>query len=420
MLTTKDYRTLFLAALGGALEFYDFIIFIYFAPIIGALFFPMDIPDWLRQMQVLGIFAAGYLVRPMGGIVMAHYGDLLGRKKIFVFSILLMALPTLSIGLLPTYEDIGLVAPLLLLILRIFQGAAVGGEVPGAWVFVAEHVQKNHLGFACGVLSAGLTGGILLGSLAANLLHALFTPSELSDFAWRIPFFIGGFFGFLAVWLRRYLHETPVFVDLENQKKLASGIPLKKVLSSYPLEVFRAMGMTWLLSASIIVMILMMPMMMQKIGSVPVQISLQANALAILVLMGGCVIWGLLADKLGIHRVIGIACVMLAIGVTALFWRLPEADGTLFFLYILCAFLVGIVGVLPAIMVSAFPPEIRFSGLSFSYNIAYAVLGGLTPILLGFMLVLDSMMPGYYLSLLALLGAALGGRYSSAALQNQH
>ena len=111
-LTGQDYKTLALAALGGALEFYDFIIFVFFATVIGELFFPPSVPDWLRQLQTYGIFAAGYLARPLGGIIMAHFGDLLGRKKMFTLSILLMSVPTMLMGLLPTYAAIGLLAPI--------------------------------------------------------------------------------------------------------------------------------------------------------------------------------------------------------------------------------------------------------------------------------------------------------------------
>ena len=156
-LNRQDFKTLSLAALGGALEFYDFIIFVFFAAVIGDLFFPANMPDWLRQVQTFGIFAAGYLARPLGGIIMAHFGDLVGRKRMFSLSILLMALPTLAMGLLPTYASIGMAAPLLLLLMRLLQGAAIGGEVPGAWVFVAEHVPCERIGFACGTLTAGLT-----------------------------------------------------------------------------------------------------------------------------------------------------------------------------------------------------------------------------------------------------------------------
>lgn len=130
-LTRRDLRTLGLSALGGTLEFYDFVVFVFFANVLGALFFPADLPDWMRQLQTLGIFAAGYLARPLGGIVIAHFGDILGRKRMFTLSIFLMSVPTLVIGLLPTYASIGIAAPLLLLAMRILQGAAIGGEMPG-------------------------------------------------------------------------------------------------------------------------------------------------------------------------------------------------------------------------------------------------------------------------------------------------
>src|ERR1700742_1407249 len=117
-LTSSDLRTLSLASIGGALEFYDFIIFVFFTAVIGKLFFPAGEPDWIRQVQTFGIFAAGYLARPLGGLIMAHFGDKYGRKRIFMLSVLLMAIPTLLIGCLPTYRTIGAAAPLLLLILR--------------------------------------------------------------------------------------------------------------------------------------------------------------------------------------------------------------------------------------------------------------------------------------------------------------
>jgi MFS family permease len=140
--------------------------------VVGKLFFPADMPEWLRLMQTFGIFAAGYLARPLGGIVMAHFGDLLGRKKMFTLSIFMMAVPTLIMGLLPTYAQIGMWAPILLLLMRVIQGAAIGGEVPGAWVFVSEHVPQRHIGYACGTLTSGLTAGILLGSLVATAINS--------------------------------------------------------------------------------------------------------------------------------------------------------------------------------------------------------------------------------------------------------
>ncbi|HET6195259.1 MAG TPA: MFS transporter, partial [Acetobacteraceae bacterium] len=226
-LSRGEVRTLALAALGGALEYYDFIIFVFLAAPIGRIFFPPETPDWLRLLQTWGLFAAGYLARPLGGVIMAHFGDRDGRKRMFMLSVLLMAVPTLLIGLLPTYADIGYAAPLALLLLRLLQGAAVGGEVPGAWTFVSEHVPPRRVGFACGTLTAGLTVGILLGSLIAGVLNKVYSATELQAWAWRIPFLIGGVFGFFAVFLRRLLAETPVFEELRRRRALVEGLPLK-------------------------------------------------------------------------------------------------------------------------------------------------------------------------------------------------
>src|SRR5260370_7905851 len=134
-LSTSEVRILSLASIGGALEFYDFVIFVFFATVIGKLFFAASLPDWVRQAQTFGIFAAGYLARPLGGIVMAHFGDKRGRKRMLTLSILLMAIPTLLIGLLPTYQSIGWAAPLLLLLFRVVQGIPIIGHAPGAWSF---------------------------------------------------------------------------------------------------------------------------------------------------------------------------------------------------------------------------------------------------------------------------------------------
>lgn len=150
---------------------------------IGKVFFAAGQLNWIREAQTFGILAAGYLARPLGGLVMDHFGDKNGRKRIFTLSVLLMAIPTLLIGCLPTYRSIGAGAPLLLLILRVMQGAAIGGEAPGAWVFVAEHARGERVGFAVGLLTCGLTLGILLGSLMAIGMNLVFTPTQILAWA---------------------------------------------------------------------------------------------------------------------------------------------------------------------------------------------------------------------------------------------
>lgn len=407
-LTLQDSKTLALSALGGALEFYDFIIFVFFAVTIGQLFFPADMPDWLRQAQTFGIFAAGYLARPLGGIVMAHFGDLLGRKRMFMLSILLMTLPTLAIGLLPTYASIGIWAPLLLLGLRVLQGAAIGGEVPGAWVFVAEHVQLRNVGVACGILTAGLTGGILLGSLVANAVNHAYTPDELLDHGWRVPFIIGGAFGLLAMWLRQWLHETPVFKEMQARQALADELPLKRVIRAHRPAILLTMLMTWVLSAAIVVMILMTPPLVQKLYDIPAATALEANSYATLLLSLGCVVFGALTDRFGSGRVMMAGFVMLGLSAIAFYQRLGSAPQDIIQSYALTGFFVGVIGVIPSSAVRAFPAAVRFSGLSFSYNVAYAVFGGLTPVMVSLLLPLDPLAPAHYVAALSGVGFLIG------------
>ncbi len=407
MLTRQDYRTLSLSALGGALEFYDFIIFAFFAKQIGALFFPNDV-EWLQQVQAYSIFAAGYLARPLGGVLMAHSGDLVGRKRMFMFSIFLMAIPTLAIGLLPTYASIGFWAPLLLLLLRILQGAAIGGEIPGAWVFVSEHVQPRHIGVACGALTAGLTGGILLGSLVAIAINRAYTPAEMLTEGWRVPFIIGGLFGLLAVWLRRYLEETPVFRELHAAQKLADEIPLKKVVREHKGSVLLVMLLTWLLSAAIVVMIVMTPVLVQKNNAIPATTALEASSIATLLLSLGCVMFGALADRFGPGRVLVLGCMALGLTSMLFYMQVSETPERINEWYALCGFFVGVIGVVPSVAVRAFPAMVRFSGLSFSYNVAYAVFGGLTPVVVSRLSVVDHLAAPHYVAALCVLGVATG------------
>ncbi|MBI0330465.1 MFS transporter [Burkholderia plantarii] len=404
-LTRSDYKTLGLAALGGALEFYDFIIFVFFAPAIGQLFFPHDIPDWLRQLQTFGIFAAGYLARPLGGIIMAHFGDLVGRKRMFTLSVLLMAIPTLLMGLLPTFDSIGILAPVLLLLFRILQGAAVGGEVPGAWVFVSEHVPSSRIGYACGTLTAGLTAGILLGSLVAASVTGHFSQPEITAYAWRIPFLLGGVFGMFSVYLRRWLHETPVFAELQARKALAAEIPLKAVLRDHGRAVLVSMVLTWMLSAAIVVVILMTPTLLQKQLHIPAATALFANSIATLCLTIGCVTAGALADRFGAKAVLVVGSLLLAACFCTLYAKVAADASTLLPLYAITGFLVGTVGAVPTAMVRSFPAVIRFSGISFSYNVAYAIFGGLSPVIVSLMMKSNPFAPTAYVGAVCVIGA---------------
>lgn len=407
-LTRQDFRTLGLSALGGALEFYDFIIFVFFSVTIGHLFFPKDMPQWLALISTFGVFAAGYFVRPIGGILMAHFGDRLGRKAVFAFSVLLMAVSTLGMACLPTYASVGPVAPVLLVVLRLLQGAAVGGEVPGAWTFVAEHVPARHVGFSGGFLCSGLTLGILAGSLTATVINDAFTPQQILDYAWRVPFVVGGVFGLVAGYLRRWLSETPIFMEMRAQHSLSAEVPLKVVLRDFRRGVVVAMVGTWILAAAIVVTTLMTATFLQKIYGYTALQSLAATSFGTLFLIFGTTASGMLIDRVGSARFFMTAGVVFGVAVTLFYTFAGVSLPLLFALYALLGLAVGMVGGVPYLLVKAFAAPVRFTGLSFSYNTAYAVFGGLTPITVTALLAVFPMAHLWYLLFIALLTCALG------------
>ncbi|MGG7519339.1 MFS transporter [Allorhizobium undicola] len=407
-LTSADFRTLGLSALGGALEFYDFIIFVFFAAVIGKLFFPPDMPDWLVTIQTFGIFAAGYLVRPVGGIVLAHFGDIFGRKKVFAFSILLMALSTLGMAAMPTYASIGVAAPLLLVVMRLLQGAAIGGEVPGAWTFVSEHVPFRRVGFACGFLCSGLTLGILLGSFIATIINTAFTPDDVAAYAWRIPFLLGGVFGLVAVYLRRWLSETPIFREMQESRKSVPELPLKAVLRDHPRAIVLSMLLTWILSAGIVVTTLMTATLLQKLYGYGAQQALAATSFGTLFLIVGTAAAGALVDRIGSARLFIGGSLFFAAATFTFYSLAATSVPVLFGLYAVMGLSVGMVGAVPYVMVRAFPAPVRFTGLSFSYNLSYAIFGGLTPVAVSTLLAWNPMAHAYYLLFIAALTLAIG------------
>lgn len=379
ILSREDKRTLGLSSLGGALEFYDFVIFVFYAKLISELFFPSTLNPFWAMLNTYGIFAAGYFFRPLGGIIMAHFGDLVGRKRLFSLSILLMALPTLCIGVMPTFDSIGYAAPLLLLLMRILQGIAIGGEIPAAWTFVSEHVQEQRVGFANGLLTAGLSLGILLGALMSLFISTQFTQEIVEAWAWRIPFIVGGVFGFITLYLRSYLKETPVFKTMQQRKELAKELPVKQVLAEHKTATVLGMVFTWFLTGCILVLILSMPTLLTTTFGFERAEAFKMQSAAIVMQMLGCIGAGLLADKFGGGRTISLGIILVAIVSTLFFYCLgQQSHQTLFFLYMVVGLFSGTVGIVSYMMVNMFPAQIRFTGISFSYNVAYAIAGGLT------------------------------------------
>ncbi len=402
-LSASKLWILFLASLGGTLEYYDFVIFVFFTPFIGKLFFPASMPEWLRQFQVYGIFAAGYLARPLGGIAMAHFGDLQGRKRVFMFTVLLMAIPTLAIGLLPTYQLIGVAAPLLLLAMRITQGLAIGGDIPGCCVFVAEHA-KEKTGLAVGLFMAGVSGGVVLGSLVTTIIDFHFTPAQITGGAWRLAFLLGGLFGFAAMFLRRYLSETPIFQEMQRRAAISQEVPLRTVLRDHRAAIVASLASSWALSSIVIVVILMTPAILGKMYHLPLREIQFANLLGSLGASIGGIVVGATVDRFGLRRTVTLSMLASIPCVYLLYLGPRWMPSALPWFYLVTGLSAGGLGMSPLVLVRAFPASVRFTGVSFSYNSASAIFGGVTLLLVSSVSQIIPLFAAHYVVVITLVG----------------
>src|SRR5271168_2681508 len=290
--------------------------------------------------------------------------------------------------------------------MRVLQGVAIGGEAPGAWVFVAEHARPGRVGFAVGLLTGGLSFGILLGSLMAVCLYRIFSQAEIAAGAWRIPFLIGGVFGFIAMWLRRWLKETPAFEEMRKRATLSRELPLGAVLKNHGRAVATSIFSTWMLTASIVVVILMTPSLVSKLfGIAPAQMQM-ANLVATATLCVSTVVIGAATDRFGIRRVAIPILLLLIASTYGLYLGADTMPFALLPLYALAGAGAGGVVLTPILMIRAFPASIRFSGVSFSYNLAYALFGGLTPLLVSWLVHFDRIAPAYYVAAATIAGLA--------------
>ena len=302
----------------------------------------------------------------------------------------------------------------------MLQGIAIGGEIPGAWVFVSEHVPAKRMGLANGMVTSGLTLGILLGSLMALFINSTYIKSEIIEFAWRIPFIAGGILGFITVYLRRYLEETPVFKEMQALKALSQTLPIKAVYQDHKPAILISILATWLLTAGIVVVILFAPELMKSDAfGIPAKITSRMQSFTIVTLSIGCIFSGWLCDKIGAGKTFIGMCSALAISSSIFYHNIGHVDyDTLTMLYVITGFFVGIVGGVPFVIVRAFPANIRFTGLSFSYNLSYAIFGGLTPLFLGIVNKINPLSGAYYVLFLSILGVFCGIYLLSTAEKN--
>ncbi len=378
-LNRYEKQIIALTVCGAFFSCFDFTLYFFFNDAINQAFFPNANADWLGSSGFLLLILLGYISRPLGGIVLSNIGDKLGRKRIMMLSLFVVSIPTLLISILPTYSQIGVWALVLLMILRFIQGFGFGAEVPASWVWLAEHMPRYHIGSVCGMLIGSFILSVLVSNILSTMLSSMLTPEQMTHIGWRIPFLIGGLGTVVAISLRRRIAETPLWLNAQAEGKLSHGLPLKTVFQHHRFSLMMSFGLSWFTSSVVILAFLVMPQL--GINFFDVSESLMSISLGIgsFFAIIGTLVFGYCVDRYNSGRIFGFGCILLAASCLLLFAILKTGSELLLLSYAFFGFSVGIIGIVPSICVRLFPVEVRMSGLGFSYNVAYAITGALTP-----------------------------------------
>jgi MHS family proline/betaine transporter-like MFS transporter len=396
-LTPKAVRRGIVAGVvGNMLEWYDFALFGFFAQQLGAHFFPSGNPT-VSLLAAFGTFAAGFLMRPVGGALFGWIGDRFGRKQALIGSVLAMAFPSFFIGLLPDTTQIGLAAPILLILFRMLQGIAVGGEYMASAVFLVEGSEPGKRGYMGSWGPFGASAGTLLGSAAGALVNWALPPEAVMAYGWRIPFLAGILvaFGGLAIrrhYVERIAHQAP------------SKSPLGEAFTEYRGTMLHLIALTAAISVGFYTTFVYAATWLEGTMGVPATTALTINTVAMLLLLIVIPLAGIASDRVGRRRVLAWAAgglMVLAYPLMALMAR--GQPGAIFAGQVGLALLVGANGaVLPAAMAELAPWRVRCTVLSVGYNISLALLGGTTPMVAAWLVSRTfDLAPAVYLTLAA-------------------
>ncbi|HGA2315512.1 TPA: MFS transporter [Pseudomonas putida] len=375
-------RIVIASVLGNALEWYDFFLYGTAAALIFApLFFPAGTDPVLGTLASFAGFAVGFLARPLGGLIFGHIGDKAGRKKALVMTLAIMGAATFAMGLLPTFEQAGYLAPACLVILRVLQGVASGGEWGGGVLLLSENAPKDRVGFYAAWSQLGVSGGFVLSAAAFYLVQML-PHEDMMSWGWRVPFLASILIFGVGVYIRRRLPESKAFVEEQAQADKPEHMPALEVLRKHPKAVLQAMGIRIAENGSAY-LFLAFTIAYAKFTGLDTQLVLASVMVAMIVEAGTIVFWGWLSDLIGRRVVYAIGSVGLMVLAFPFFWMLDTHSPVWVYLAALLgmAFCHGaMIGTQPALMGELFPPKVRYSGLAMGHEIASIFSGGLAPL----------------------------------------
>jgi MHS family proline/betaine transporter-like MFS transporter len=394
-------RMIVAATIGNVLEWFDFVVYGFFAVTIAQVFFPVGDPT-VSLLITFGAFGLAYFVRPLGAIVIGGFTDRAGRKAGLLLSIALMMVGTTMMAVTPGYATIGIAAPIIITLARLLQGFSVGGEFGSAVSFLAEH-GGGRRGFASSWQFA--TGGMItvLASLFGLTLTTLLTHQQLVDWGWRIPYFFGMLVGPAGLYVRAKVVETPEFVEAE----LPPTIPISDLLRRYPLPVLLGLGIS-IISNSSFYILAYIPTYGVKTLHLPESTGFTATLIGGLILAIGCPLFGHWSDKISRPLIMVVACWLFVLTSYPSFWLMaawPSLAACIIAVGWLQLVKAGYSGVLPSLLSEQFPVQVRAIGVSFGFSTAVSIFGGLAPLVATWLIAQtgDPLSPSYYLIFTALL-----------------
>ncbi len=388
------------------MEWYDFALYGFFVPVISKVFFPSS-SQLASLMATFGIFAAGFVMRPIGGVVFGYIGDRLGRAAVLRLSIATMGAATLLLGLLPTADQVGLWATVLLVAVRLLQGLSVGGEFSGSVTYMVETSPLHRRGVAGSWANVGSLAGTLLGSGLAALTTSALGDRALYGWGWRLPFWLGGVFGIAAFLFVRRLHDSPHMEHHERQHDEDS--PLREALTQNRRETVLAVVFAAGYGVVFYLPLVYLPTYASQVGSVGYDVALQINVLGIALAIPLVIGSGWLSDHFLRRRTLLVAAFgLMAVSGWGLLAMAAHGSAALAVAQLVLVVLVAApMGAAPAMLVELFPLADRLTGYSLAYNLGLGVAGGTAPMIATWLISATGhdAAPGVYLSVAALVAA---------------
>lgn len=399
-------RAIVATVIGNGLEWFDFTVYSFFAVIIAKLFFPTG-NDLSSLLLAVATFGVGFFMRPVGGIILGVYADRVGRKAALSLTILLMALGTTMIGLAPTYDQIGVFAPLLIVVARLLQGFSAGGEMGGATAFLTEYAPVERRAYYSSWIQASIGVAVLLGAAVGTFVTSALSTEALNSWGWRLPFLLGIVIGPVGYYIRHHLDETPTFRDATDK----SDSPLTEVLRDYPRQTAASFSMVILWTVCTYVLLFYMPTYSVKVLHVPQSTGFIAGMVGGLAIMVCSPLVGLLADRLGRRVLLSGSAMLILVLAYPMFAYINQAPGLaslVVFQLVFGILIATYTGPILAAFSELFPAKVLSTGLSVAYNLAVTIFGGFASFIITWLIAStgSTMAPAFYVMFAAAISLA--------------